>query len=118
MEYYVYELIDPYTSTIFYIGKGCKKRMYDHVDAVKKNRLPNGSNTKLANKIKKILRGGLKIQYKKVLITEHEQKAYNKENELIQKREIRIVQACYQYGIAKRLFSGMTIPKNIVMRKF
>ncbi len=85
MEYYVYQLIDPRTDEVFYIGKGCKKRMYRHVENVERGRIPNGSNKKLSNKIKKILYFRLKIKYKKVFVTKNEQKAYDKEQELIQK---------------------------------
>lgn len=30
MEYYVYQLIDPRNDLVFYVGKGCKNRMYEH----------------------------------------------------------------------------------------
>ncbi len=84
MEYYVYLLIDSITGKIFYIGKGCKKRMYEHVKDVQRGRIPNNNN-RLKNKIKKILSAGYKIKYKKILITENEQKAFAKEIELIKK---------------------------------
>ncbi len=83
MEYYVYILIDPRTGKVFYIGKGCKRRMYRHVENVQRDRIPNKTNTKLGNKIKKILSSGDKVKYKKVFITENEQVAYDREKELI-----------------------------------
>lgn len=46
--------------------------MYEHVKNVKRNRVPN-DNTKLGNKIQKIISLGLKIKYKKVFITKNEQ---------------------------------------------
>lgn len=85
MHFYVYQLIDPRNNKVFYVGKGCKNRMYEHVNNVRKGRIPNHSNTKLGNKIKKILSLGLKVKYKKVLITENEQEAYNKERAIISK---------------------------------
>jgi len=81
--YYVYFLVDPITDRPFYIGKGCKKRMYQHVNEVKRNRIPNKNNRKLGNKIKKILDAGHKIKYKKFLITENENEAFIREKELI-----------------------------------
>ncbi len=82
MKYYIYQLIDPRNSKIFYIGKGQKLRMYQHVKDVQRGRIPNGSNNKLGNKIKKILLIQ-KIKYKKVFETNNEQEAYDKEKELI-----------------------------------
>ncbi len=83
MEYYTYTLIDPKTNKIFYVGKGQKRRMYRHVDEVQRDRIPNKTNTKLGNKIKKILSSGDKVKYKKILITKNRYKALNKEKELI-----------------------------------
>jgi len=111
MEYYVYQLIDPRTNDIFYIGKGQEKRMYQHVDAVKRNKIPNGSNTKLGNKIKKILILGLKIKYKKVFITEIEQEAYDKEKQLI--KEIGLENLCnLTYGGEGGGMLGKTISEK------
>lgn len=84
MEYYVYELIDPRNDTVFYVGKGQLDRMYDHESQVKRGLVPNRSNVYLGYKIKKILITGLQIKYNKVLITENEQEAYNKERDLIE----------------------------------
>jgi len=83
MKYYIYYLIDFITGRIFYIGKGCKLRMYEHVKDVKRGRIPNRNNTKLGNKIKKILSSGNKVKYKKIFKTDNEQKAYAKEKGLI-----------------------------------
>ena len=92
MKYYTYVLIDPINNKIFYVGKGQKKRMYDHVDNVKRGRIPNGTNTYLERKIKKILKSGNKVKYKKVFITEIDQEAFNKEIELI--KEIGLKNLC------------------------
>ncbi len=82
MIYYIYFLIDSITGLPFYIGKGQKKRMYLHVDKVKRDRIPN-NNKHLYYTIKKILSSGYKIKYKKVFITKNETEAFNKEKELI-----------------------------------
>ena len=97
MEYYVYQLIDSQTNKIFYMGKGCKKRMYHHVDEVRRNRIPNnGSNIHLYRKIKKILNSGHTVKYKKVFFTENEKEAYYKEKDIIQ--EIGIENLCNLTG--------------------
>ncbi len=83
MQYYVYELIDPRNNKPFYVGKGKKKRMYSHVQAVKRGDTPNGSNRKLKNKIQKILSLGLNIKYKKIFLTENEDGAYQREKKII-----------------------------------
>ncbi len=82
-KFYVYQLIDPRNDKVFYVGKGQKKRMNVHIIAVRNGRIPNGTNSKLGNKIRKILSLGLEIKYKKVLITENGKEAFNKEIELI-----------------------------------
>lgn len=70
--------IDPRDNSVFYAGKGCKRRMYNHVNEVKRGRIPNKSNIYLGRKIKKILSLGLKVKYKKVFITENEQEIISK----------------------------------------
>ena len=84
-KYYVYQLIDSRDNKVFYIGKGQKMRMYEHVKNVQRGRIPNGTNIKLCNKIKKILSFKLNVKYKKILITENEQEAFDKEKEIISK---------------------------------
>ena len=74
-EYYVYQLIEP-DGDVFYVGKGQKLRMYKHVRDVKAGRIP-GNNYELGEQIWKILDAGLKVKYKRVLLTENEQEAYN-----------------------------------------
>lgn len=92
MEYYTYILIDPRNDKLFYVGCGQKKRMYQHEKDVQRNRVPNGTNTKLGNKIKKILSIGKKVKYKKIFITENRQEAFDKEIEMIE--EIGIKNLC------------------------
>ncbi len=83
MKYYVYQLIDPKTNKIFYIGKGQKLRMYQHVKDVQRGRIPNRTNVYLYYKIKEILDSGYKIKYKEVFETDIGQEAYNREKQLI-----------------------------------
>lgn len=77
MKYYVYHLIDERNNKVFYVGKGCHNRMYKHVDSVKKGKI--FKNTKLYNKINKILKENKKILYEKVFETDIEQEAFNYE---------------------------------------
>jgi len=82
-KYYVYELIDSRNNKVFYVGKGCHKRMYTHYNIIK-----NGHNLKnghLGNKLKQLIKENLKPIYRKVFITNDEQEAYNKEIETIDK---------------------------------
>lgn len=92
MEYYVYKLIDSRNNQVFYIGKGQKKRMYHHVDEVQRGRIPNRTNIKLGNKIKKILSSGHKVKYEKVFITKIEHEAFDREIKLI--KEIGLENLC------------------------
>jgi len=92
MKYYTYVLIDPISGRIFYVGKGQKLRMYQHIKDVQRGRIPNGSNVYLGRKIEKILSSGNKVKYKKVLITENSQEAFDKEIELI--KEIGLKNLC------------------------
>lgn len=91
-KYYVYELIDPRNSTIFYIGKGKGKRMYSHVSRVKNEKIPN-KNRHLFHKIKQILNSGYNdIVYKQIFFTNDDKEAYKKEEERI--KEIGIKNLC------------------------
>lgn len=53
--YYVYALIDPSDDTIFYIGKGCNGRVYDHIAEAKRELERNPDNLK-SEKIKRIIK--------------------------------------------------------------
>jgi hypothetical protein len=82
VEFYVYELIDPRNHTVFYVGKGSHKRMYQHVvEARKKHHV----NSKLQHKILKILSSGLDVRYRKIFVTLDESQAYNFEKKQIAK---------------------------------
>lgn len=62
MNYYVYDLIDPRTNQVFYVGKGQAQRMYTHVANVMKGRMD--SNTNKCKRIKEILDSGLQVEHK------------------------------------------------------
>lgn len=81
MLYYVYELIDPRNNEPFYVGKGKNKRMYSHVQMVKRNK--KLSNPYLQNKINKILNENQDVKYKKIFSTNDEEIAYQKEMDRI-----------------------------------
>lgn len=79
-------LTDPRNDKPFYIGYGQKNRMYQHEKDVLADKIPNRTNIKLGNKIKKILDSGKMIEYKKIFITENRQEALNREKELIEEK--------------------------------
>lgn len=81
MKYYTYELIDPRNNKVFYVGKGYKNRMYSHFNTVKSGQILR--NTKLNNKLKKLIKENLKPLYRKIE-TDIEQVAFDKEIELIE----------------------------------
>ena len=85
MKHYVYELIDPRNGEVFYIGKGCKNRLKDHVCHVKNEQLSyKKKNPHKYNKINSILEDGYNdIKYNKKFITEDENEAFDKEEKLI-----------------------------------
>lgn len=83
--FYTYKLIDPKTNLPFYIGKGTKDRMFDHVnlhDKQYKNMSHN--NGLLKNKTKKVLRESGHIKYQRYLCSS-EQQAFDIEKKLIAK---------------------------------
>ena len=82
MYYYVYQLIDPRTNVVFYIGKGKNNRMYVHESYVKRGKLPNG-NKKLFDKINEIKNENLSIIYKKIFESDNEHDTYEYENRMI-----------------------------------
>jgi hypothetical protein len=81
MKYYVYELIDPRTDNVFYVGKGCGARCHQHVKDCKKNRTSaNASKDEIINSI---LSEGLEIIVRKVFFTDDESLAYQNEERVI-----------------------------------
>jgi len=91
--FYVYNLIDPVNNIVFYIGKGCKYRYYEHIRKVKKNEIPN-NNLHLFNKIKKIINLGhdVKVLFIKKNITEKE--AFELEINEIKKAKKNNIKLC------------------------
>lgn len=85
MKHYVYELIDPRNNEVFYIGKGCRNRLKDHVCHVKNEQLSyKKKNPHKYNKINSILEDGYNdIKYNKKFITEDENEAFDKEEKFI-----------------------------------
>ncbi len=90
-KYYVYELIDPRDSSIFYVGKGKDKRMYSHVSRVKHGKIPN-RNKHLYNKIKQILDIGCDVIYKQIFFTDDNDEAFKIETKRIE--EVGIKNLC------------------------
>lgn len=78
--YYVYELIDPRTNEVFYIGKGKGKRMYQHEKSAKTNCSVNSKKTGV---ILDIHNAGLEVLYKVVADGLTEAEAFNLEHKLI-----------------------------------
>lgn len=83
-QYYVYELINPFTNNVFYVGKGQRGRMYEHQSLVRSNKVPN-NNYELFRVIKEIHTNGGKVKYNKVYTTYSEDDAYDYEHKHIQK---------------------------------
>lgn len=77
-KYYVYELIDPRTSEVFYVGKGCGDRIDEH-----ERETLAGVSSKKCNKIRKIINGGLTIGKRKIAFFKGEADAYAFEDERI-----------------------------------
>ena len=77
MKYYVYALIDPRTNTPFYIGKGSKNRMFDH--------LKDNRGVRKQEVISQIRKDGLEPVPTKLVENLTEDDAYKKEIELIKK---------------------------------
>lgn len=85
MKHYVYEIIDPRSGKVFYVGKGCKDRLKHHVRHVKNEHLSyKKKNPHKYNKINSILEDGYDdVKYKKPFITENSNEALKKEEKLI-----------------------------------
>lgn len=114
--FYIYILIDPFSDKIFYIGKGKDRRLKKHEEAVKRGDLPNKTNTKLFNKIKKILNSGGQIVYKKVFFTTDEMLCYKIEEKLI--REYGLENLCnLSEGGGRILRRGYTQSKDWIINR-
>jgi hypothetical protein len=81
MKYYVYELIDPRTDNVFYVGKGCGTRCYWHIRQRSKNKpTENSDKDKI---ITCILEAGFEVNVRKVFFTDDESLAYRTEEQTI-----------------------------------
>jgi len=84
MKYYVYELVDPRNGKVFYVGKGSGDRAYRHERNVRNNnQYQRKSNPKLFSKIGSIIRNGMSIVVRIMDRFDTEDRAYEKEEELI-----------------------------------
>jgi len=78
---YVYELIDPRTNAVFYVGKGVDDRMFEHERNVRNHK--HDTNYKKGKIIKEIISSNNKIIYRKVYENLLDEDALIKEEELI-----------------------------------
>lgn len=58
LEYYVYGLVDPNDNNIFYIGKGCGDRVFDHA----RNAIENIESSLKLDKIRSIIKEGKTVK--------------------------------------------------------
>jgi NUMOD3 motif len=100
--FYVYGLIDSSTGQCFYVGKGCKDRMYYHAQKVKRG--ATTQNPHLDRKIAKLLREDVPIQYVKFFdnITD-EQHAYELEEQQIRTLGIDTLCNLWYGGLSSRI---------------
>lgn len=82
IRFYVYELIDPRSDIVFYVGMGRGSRMYDHVTESKRSR-HKWTNIIKCQRINSILRDGYDVKYNKCLIGVSRSRAVKKEQQLI-----------------------------------
>jgi len=77
-KWYVYELIDPRTERVFYVGKGCGSRIHHHEREAKKGIVSDKTNT-----INEILSLGFELKKQKVAYFREEQASYDHETDVI-----------------------------------
>ena len=83
--FYVYELWNPIRNEIFYVGKSNTnaRRLKEHLCEARRVLANNTQRTRKINIINKILKAGLKPEFKIVFSTLNEYEAFSKEKELI-----------------------------------
>jgi len=83
-KYYAYQLVDSSDGKTFYVGKGCKNRMYKHEKDVRLGKIPNKTNYKLYYKIKKLIDENVPILYEKLTENVNELEALALESAFIE----------------------------------
>lgn len=78
MRFYVYELVDPRSGKVFYVGKGHGSRMYDHDWEAQR-----GYRSRKCQTIRDIWAAGLAVQRRKAAHFSEESDAYAAEADLI-----------------------------------
>ena len=78
MRFYVYELIDPRTGLVFYVGKGCRDRIDQHEVEARK-----GRQSRKCAQIRDIEASGFTVGKRRTAHFTCEQAAYDAEAELI-----------------------------------
>jgi hypothetical protein len=81
-KFYVYEIIDPTTNKVFYVGKGQKYRCFFHEYRTKNGKMSN-KNAHLFNTINKILNSNNNLIYKIILTSDNEDECYDFEEQTI-----------------------------------
>ena len=81
-KYYVYELVDPNTDKVFYVGKGQKYRCFVHEYQTKNGKIPHNNNH-LYNKINQILNCDKNIKYNIIFSSNNENECYDLEEKII-----------------------------------
>lgn len=78
VQFYIYELVDPRTDRVFYVGKGCRNRIDAHeVEA------SSGRQSRKCDMIRAIWVDGLQVAKRKVSHHSDEQEAYDAEADLV-----------------------------------
>ena len=76
--FYTYELVDPRSGNVFYVGKGCRDRRYAHERDARK-----GKSGAKCDRIREIIQEGHRVVVRIVERFEDEKAAYAAERELI-----------------------------------
>jgi hypothetical protein len=77
---YVYALVDPRDSAVFYIGKGTGRRMYQHERDVMRGKTKNAAKT---GRIAEILAAGLRVVCRVLAVFTSDAEAFKAERQFI-----------------------------------